>query len=129
MAKVTGIGGVFFKARDPKSLMEWYMKHLGFEQSFEGGTVFNWSGTGPGNNNTGTTTWSPFPESTKYFEPGTASFMVNYRVDDLRALLAQLKSEGIEEARPMEEMEYGKFGWILDPEGNCIELWEPAEGS
>jgi uncharacterized glyoxalase superfamily protein PhnB len=123
MAKVTGVGGVFFKARDPKKLMEWYMKHLGFEQSFEGGTVFL-CGNGPANS----TTWSPFPESTKYFEPGTASFMINYRVDNLRELLDQLKKEGIEEVRPSEEHEYGKFGWILDPEGNCLELWEPAEG-
>lgn len=122
MARVTGIGGIFFKARDPKALSAWYQKHLGFEQSFEGGTVFSWGGGG-------STVWSPFVQDTKYFEPGTASFMVNYRVDNLTELLAQLKSEGIEEARPMEEMEYGKFGWVLDPEGNCLELWEPAEGS
>ena len=123
MAKVTGIGGVFFKARDPKALMAWYSRHLGVEQSFETGSVFQWGGEVKGS-----TTWSPFPESTTYFQPGTASFMINYRVDNLADLLAQLKEQGIEEVRPMEESEFGKFACVLDPEGNAIELWEPAEG-
>jgi predicted enzyme related to lactoylglutathione lyase len=122
--RVTGIGGVFIKAQDPKALREWYSKHLGIHTENAGGTVFRW-GTPDQPNVDGKTAWSIFPATTKYFSPGHASFMVDYRVKDLRALLAALRSEGCEVDDKVDESVYGKFGWVVDPEGNRIELWEP----
>jgi predicted enzyme related to lactoylglutathione lyase len=127
MKRVTGIGGIFFKAKDPKALGAWYRDHLGIGVEEWGGAAFRWMS--PDNpSGTGTTIWSPFKEDTAYFAPSAASFMINYRVADLHALLAQLRAEGCDVDAKVEESEYGKFGWVVDPEGNKIELWEPPEG-
>ncbi len=127
MKRVTGIGGVFFKARDPKALGAWYKTHLGIDIAEWGGAVFTWKG--PDNpEGVGTTVWNPFPADTKYFAPSEAPFMINYRVADLHALLAALRAEGVHVEEKVEESEYGKFGWAVDPEGNKLELWQPPEG-
>ena len=126
MKRVTGIGGVFFKAKDPKALGEWYRIHLGLQVEAWGGVAFRWADAG--GSGQGTTIWSPFKEDTAYFAPSAASFMVNYRVDDLHALLAKLREEGCAVDDKVEESEYGKFGWVMDPEGNKLELWQPPEG-
>lgn len=127
MQRVTGIGGIFFKAKDPKALGAWYRDHLGIAVEEWGGAAFHW--VSPENpSGTGTTIWSPFKEDTNYFAPSAASFMINYRVADLHALLAQLRAEGCEVDAKVEESDYGKFGWVVDPEGNKIELWEPPKG-
>ena len=125
MKRVTGIGGIFFKSKDPKALGAWYRKHLGLDVSDWGGAVFKWGGQG---SPAGTTVWSPFKADTEYMHPGTASFMVNYRVEDLQALLAVLREEGCNVVDKTEDSEYGKFGWVIDPDGNKIELWQPPEG-
>lgn len=125
MKRVTGIGGIFFKANDPVALGAWYRDHLGLEVSDWGGAIFNWGGPG---SETGMTIWSAFKRDTKYLEPGTASFMINFRVADLHALLAALKAEGCNVEDRTEESEQGKFGWVIDPEGNKVELWEPPAG-
>ena len=128
MKRVTGIGGVFFKARDPKALGAWYRTHLGIGVEDWGGAAFRWKG--PDNpDGVGTTVWSPFAADTSYFAPSSAPFMINYRVHDLHALLAALRSEGCTVDDKVEESEYGKFGWVMDPEGNRIELWQPPAGS
>lgn len=127
MRRVTGIGGVFFKAKDPAALGEWYRTHLGLNVEPWGGVAFRWSdGAAAG---AGTTIWSPFKDDTAYFAPSTAGFMINYRVEDLHGLLAQLRAEGCAVEDRVEESEYGKFGWVIDPEGNKLELWQPPEGS
>jgi predicted enzyme related to lactoylglutathione lyase len=127
MARVTGIGGIFFKARDPKKLGAWYQEHLGMNVEEWGGVAFRWSS--PENpSGTGTTIWNPFEDKTSYFSPSEASFMINYRVADLHALLDQLRSEGCDVDPKVEESEYGKFGWVVDPEGNKLELWQPPAG-
>lgn len=127
MKRVTGIGGVFFKSKDPKALGAWYRKHLGIEVEPWGGAAFRWAS--PDNpSGTGTTVWSPFQEDSDYFAPSKATFMINYRVDDLHALLEQLRGEGCEVDAKVEESEFGKFGWVLDPEGNKVELWQPPVG-
>ncbi len=127
MKRVTGIGGIFFKAKDPKALGEWYRKHLGIDVAEWGGASFRWNG--PDNpTGTGSTTWSPFKADTTYFSPGSAPFMINYRVDDLHAVLAALRSEGVAVEEKTEESDYGKFGWAVDPEGNKFELWQPPAG-
>ena len=127
MKRVTGIGGVFFKSKDPKALREWYRKHLGLDVQAWGGVAFEWvTADNPGGR--GTTVWNPFPADTPYFEPGTASFMINFRVHDLHALLAALRLEGCDVDAKVEESEHGKFGWVQDPEGRRIELWQPPEG-
>jgi catechol 2,3-dioxygenase-like lactoylglutathione lyase family enzyme len=127
MKRVTGIGGIFFKCKDPKALGAWYREHLGIDVQEWGGAAFRWA-SADNPSGTGTTIWSPFKEETEYFGPGKASFMINYRVDDLHALLAQLRSEGCEVDAKVDESEYGKFGWVIDPDGNKIELWQPPEG-
>ena len=121
MKRVTGIGGIFFKARDHAALREWYRVHLGIDVQDWGGAVFNW-------HQPGTTTWSIFPQATDYFSPGTASFMINYRVDDLDSVLRELREEGCQVDERVEQSEYGRFGWVTDPEGNRLELWQPPEG-
>ncbi|MEY2168183.1 MULTISPECIES: VOC family protein [unclassified Rhodanobacter] len=127
MKRVTGIGGIFFKAKDPKALAEWYRVHLGVEVQAWGGAAFHWAS--PDNSSgTGTTAWNPFAADTDYFEPSQAPFMVNYRVVDLHALLAALRSEGCNVVDKVDESEFGKFGWVIDPEGNKAELWEPPAG-
>ena len=121
MKRVTGIGGIFFKAKDAPTLHAWYKRHLGIDVQSWGGAAFDWSGSG-------TTAFLIAPENTKQFAPSQASFMVNYRVDDLHALLKALKSEGCNVLEKVDESEYGKFGWVIDPEGNKVELWEPPAG-
>lgn len=123
MARATGIGGVFLKAHDPKELALWYAKHLGITLSDPRGAMFLWSDEVPAT--TGMTIWSLFPGDTKYFGTGRQTAMVNFRVDDLDALLLQLEAAGVWVDSKRENYEYGKFGWIMDPEGNRVELWEP----
>jgi len=128
MRRVTGIGGIFFKARDPAALAEWYRVHLGLAVESWGGVVFQWKS--PENpSGVGSTLWNPFKESTDYFAPSKASFMVNFRVEDLHGLLAALRTEGCQVDEKVEESEFGKFGWVMDPEGNKVELWQAPEGS
>jgi predicted enzyme related to lactoylglutathione lyase len=126
MQRVSGIGGIFFKAKDPKALGEWYRKHLGMDVQPWGGVVFEWAQDHQAG--TGTTIWSPFKDDTDYFAPSNAPFMVNFRVQDLHALLAALRAEGCSVDAKVEESEYGKFGWVMDPEGNRLELWQPPPG-
>ena len=123
MARVTGIGGVFLKAADPKALAAWYAKHLGLVLSEYGGVTFAWTDEVPAG--TGSTAWSTFPESSKYFGSGPQRSMINYRVDDLDALLMQLEVAGVAIDPKRDNASYGKFAWITDPEGNRLELWQP----
>ncbi|MDT8368151.1 MAG: VOC family protein [Longimicrobiales bacterium] len=127
MKRVTGIGGIFFKARDPAALGAWYKKHLGIDVQDWGGVAFRWTDE-EGMPRAGTTIWSMAAAESDPFAPGTASFMVNYRVADLHDLLAALRSEGCDVLEKTEDSEYGKFGWVIDPEGNKVELWQPPEG-
>ena len=125
MKRVTGIGGIFFSAKDPEALQAWYKTHLGIDVQEWGGTAFRWvneAGT-PAN---GTTVWSIGDGSS--FVPSNAPFMINYRVADLRALIEALRKEGCHVLDNVDESEYGKFGWVIDPEGNKVELWQPPEG-
>jgi predicted enzyme related to lactoylglutathione lyase len=126
MKRVTGIGGVFFKASDPAALRAWYRQHLGIDVQEWGGAVFHWKDEGE-RASSGSTTWSISPDDSRYFEPGTARFMINYRVADLRGLLETLRTEGCRVMDEMEESEFGLFGWVIDPEGNKVELWQPPE--
>ncbi|MBQ0945231.1 VOC family protein [Ideonella sp. 4Y16] len=126
MRRVTGIGGIFFKARDPQALAAWYRTHLGLAVDDWGGVAFRWADDNPAG--AGTTIWTPFKDDTAYFAPSTAPFMVNFRVEDLHGLLAALRAEGCQVLDKVEESEYGKFGWVLDPEGNKLELWQPPPG-
>jgi len=123
LKRVTGIGGFFFKSTDSKKLVEWYGKHLGFNTDAYGST-FMWK---DGDGTDCSTQWSPFADDTTYFAPSEKPFMQNFRVADLENLLKKLKEEGVTIVGNMETYEYGKFGWILDPEGNKIELWEPND--
>ncbi|MHA1959582.1 MAG: VOC family protein [Candidatus Thorarchaeota archaeon] len=126
MARVLGIGGVFFKSRDPKKLQEWYVENLGFKPEDEGVVIFKWSELGKVKRRA-YTLWGPFPDDTKYFEPSKASSMINFVVDDLDGMLESLRSKGVDVDKHIEEHQEGRFGWIVDPEGNKIELWEPPE--
>jgi predicted enzyme related to lactoylglutathione lyase len=123
MKRVTGIGGIFFKTKDPKATNEWYKTHLGFDTT-PYGTSFEWL-KAEDSTKKGLTQWNPFAETTKYFEPSVKEFMINYRVDNLEALVEALKKEGITIVDNIENSEYGKFVHILDNDGNKIELWEP----
>ena len=123
MKKVTGIGGIFFKCKDAAKLNEWYKTHLGFDTS-PYGTTFEWPQS-TDSTEKGSTQWSPFAESTTYFAPSTKDFMINYRVENLEALVLQLKVEGVTILDEIENSEYGKFIHIMDIEGNKLELWEP----
>ncbi|SDR01185.1 Catechol 2,3-dioxygenase [Pseudoxanthomonas sp. CF385] len=125
MKRVTGIGGIFFKSADPKALSAWYRDHLGLDTSEWGGAIFPWGGEG---SPSGMTIWSPFKQDTTYMAPSTASFMINFRVADLDALLAVLRAEGCNVVGDPQVSEQGKFGWVLDPEDNKVELWEPPAG-
>jgi predicted enzyme related to lactoylglutathione lyase len=127
MKRVTGIGGIFFKAKDPVALRTWYQKHLGIDVQDWGGAAFRWADA-EGNSTAGTTIWNVSDASGNYFAPSTSSFMVNYRVADLHALVHELRKEGCNVLDKTEESEYGKFGWVIDPEGNKVELWEPPVG-
>jgi predicted enzyme related to lactoylglutathione lyase len=124
--RVTGIGGVFLKARDPASLLGWYREHLGVEPEPGGeAVVFSWQRT-EGPDRPGSTTWAIFPSDTDYF--GDAGSMINYRVARLDQMLAQLRAAGAEVDERVEESRLGRFGWATDPEGNRFELWEPPPG-
>jgi len=123
--KVTGIGGIFFKCKDPKKLREWYETNLGLNTN-EYGAVFEWR-QGADTTKKGFTQWSPFTEKTKYFEPSTKDFMINYRVENIEELIDQLQKRGVIITDTIETVEYGKFVHIMDIEGNKIELWEPND--
>jgi predicted enzyme related to lactoylglutathione lyase len=125
MKKVTGIGGIFFKCKDPNKMREWYKTHLGLNTN-QYGTVFEWR-QATDSTKKGYTQWSPFAETTKYFEPSTKDFMINYRVANLEALVEELKKEGVTIADKIEIVDYGKFVHIIDIEGNKVELWEPND--
>ena len=123
--KVTGIGGIFFKCKDPKKMREWYKTNLGLNTN-EYGAVFEWR-QGTDTTQKGFTQWSPFSEKTKYFEPSTRDFMINYRVENIEELVGQLQKSGVLVTDTIETYEYGKFVHIMDIEGNKIELWEPND--
>jgi predicted enzyme related to lactoylglutathione lyase len=125
MKKVTGIGGIFFKCKDPKAVNEWYKTHLGFNTT-PYGTSFEWRQE-EDSTKKGITQWTPFAENTKYFEPSAKEFMINYRVENLVALVEELKKEGVTVLDKIESYDYGKFIHILDIEGNKVELWEPVD--
>ena len=122
---VTGLGGMFFKAKNPETLKEWYDQHLGFKTD-QYGQMFRWIQCEEPQKS-GSTQWSIMPNDTKYFSPGEKPYMLNYRVGNLVNLLEKLDREGVELVGEMEEFDYGKFGWVMDPEGNKIELWEPVD--
>lgn len=124
MAKVTGIGGVFFKTEDPRALTDWYVEHLGLPVDDDGFVVLWW-----GDSAKGSTVWGPFPADTTSFDwPPGVQWMINYRVDDLDALLAQLRAQGVETDDETFEDMNGRFGHCWDPEGNRIQLWQPHPG-
>jgi catechol 2,3-dioxygenase-like lactoylglutathione lyase family enzyme len=123
MKRVTGIGGIFFKAKDPETLYQWYEKHLGIKRE-HGFVMLSWKqedGEEPGY-----TLLNINPQTTKYYEPSTSSFMLNFRVADMQGLLSALQQEGVK-IEKQEDSEYGKFAWVMDPEGNKVELWEPPK--
>ncbi len=124
MKKVTGIGGIFFKCKDAKKIREWYKNHLGMDTNDYGAT-FEWREEGSPDIK-GSTQWSPFAENTSYFEPSKKDFMINYRVENLEVLVQELQKEGVTIVDKIESYDYGKFVHIIDPEGNKVELWEPA---
>jgi len=127
MKRVTGIGGIFFSAKDPVALRAWYRQHLGIDVQDWGGTAFTWTDAA-GAPTGGMTVWSIGADDGKHFAPSKAAFMVNYRVDDLTALLQALRDEGCNVLEKTDDGDYGKFGWVMDPEGNKVELWQPPEG-
>jgi predicted enzyme related to lactoylglutathione lyase len=127
--RVTGIGGIFFQAENPGKLYAWYEKHLGIRSEPNGqGAMLHWR-EDENPERRGMTVWALFEKNSKYFEPSRAPFMLNYRVDDLDALLEALRAEGVEIDPKHEDYPYGRFAWITDPEGNKIELWEPPKES
>jgi predicted enzyme related to lactoylglutathione lyase len=126
MKRVIGIGGVFFKCKNPKKLLEWYHRHLGIPVSGDSGGIFEWREKDD-RSHIAHTVWGPFKNKTTYFQPSKKQFMLNYRVQDLEALLKRLRDEGVKVVGEVEKYDYGKFGWIMDPEGNKIELWEPND--
>jgi predicted enzyme related to lactoylglutathione lyase len=124
MKKVTGIGGVFFKAQDPEKIKQWYKDHLGINAGAYG-AVFEWREESAPETK-GATAWNPFKDNTQYFEPSTKEFMINYRVENIEALVAELRTQGVTILDDIATYDYGKFVHVLDIEGNKIELWEPA---
>jgi predicted enzyme related to lactoylglutathione lyase len=126
MKRVTGIGGIFFKAKNPKTLQAWYKLHLGIDVQEWGGAAFTWADS-EGRPYAGTTIWSIGADG-DHFAPSAAPFVINYRVADVKALLQVLRDEGCKVLDKFDDSEYGKFGWVLDPEGNKVELWEPPAG-
>ncbi|HEY0895012.1 MAG TPA: VOC family protein [Sphingobacteriaceae bacterium] len=125
LRKVTGIGGIFFKCKDPKKMRAWYEKHLGLHTN-QYGAVFEWY-QGADSTKKGFTTWGPFSEKTTYFKPSDKDYMINYRVADLEALVKELRKGGVSVLDSIETYDYGKFVHILDAEGNKVELWEPND--
>ena len=127
MKRVTGIGGVFFTAKNATALQGWYKAHLGIDVQDWGGAAFTWADAS-GNPIRGTTIWSIGRADGDHFAPSKSPFMINYRVDDLAALLEALRAEGCNVLEKTDDSEYGKFGWVIDPEGNKVELWQPPPG-
>lgn len=127
MKRVTGIGGIFFYAKDPAALRAWYKTHLGIDVQDWGGTAFGWADAA-GNPMKGTTVWSIAAADGNLFAPSKSAFMINYRVENLSALLQALREEGCNVLDKVDDSEYGKFGWVVDPEGNKVELWQPPPG-
>lgn len=127
MKRVTGIGGIFFKAKDAPALQAWYKQHLGIDVQDWGGTAFSWADA-EGKPTGGMTTWAIAAQDGEQFVPSAAPFMINYRVEDLHALVAALKAEGCHVLDKIDESDFGKFAWVLDPEGNKVELWQPPAG-
>jgi predicted enzyme related to lactoylglutathione lyase len=125
MKRVTGLGGVFFKCDDPEKMKEWYKNHLGIDAG-QYGAVFKWRSP-EDKEIMCTTAWNPFSRKSEYFAPSRKEHMFNYRVENLRELIDALRAEGVEIVGEIQEYDYGKFGWIMDPEGNKIELWEPVD--
>src|SRR4051812_46684056 len=125
MKRVIGIGGIFFKAEDPASLRKWYQQHLGLEVNEWGAIFREETGNESKAKREAYITWSPFEAATTYFQPSQKPFMINFRVHDLASLLDALRREGVTVDDKAEESELGKFGWVMDPEGNRVELWEP----
>lgn len=123
--KVTGIGGIFFKCKDPKKVKEWYKENLGINTN-EYGAVFEWY-QGADSTKKGFTQWGTFNETTDYFAPSTKEFMINYRVEDIEALVKELKQNNVNILDTIQSVSYGKFVHILDIEGNKIELWQPND--
>ena len=124
MARVTGVGGVFFKSKgDNKALAAWYEKHLGMTPEGWGGVILKWPDDKA--DDKGLTVWHVAGSDSKWFSPSDSSFMINYRVDDLDGLLAQLRADGVEIVGDPQSDDNGKFAWIMDPDGNKVELWEP----
>lgn len=123
--RVNGIGGIFFKTEDPKKIQDWYDQHLGLKFEGKGYNSFLWKDHKTGEN--GRTEFSFFKKDTDYMHPSTSPFMINFRVKNLEALIEKLKAEGVTVVGEIQSYPYGKFGWILDPDGNKIELWEPVE--
>ena len=127
MKRVTGIGGIFFKAKDVKGTCAWYKTHLGIDVQDWGGAAFDWVGD-DGKPAGGTTAWNVSAMDSEQYAPSISSFMINYRVADLDALLEALRAEGCNVVGDSQDSEYGKFGWVMDPEGNKVELWQPPPG-
>lgn len=127
MKRVIGIGGIFFNSPDPVSLRAWYKEHLGIDVQEWGGAVFKWADP-EGVPTAGTTVWTVGDANGNSFAPSTAPFMINYRVADLHALVEVLRAEGCTVLDRVDDSEYGKFAWIIDPDGNKVELWEPPAG-
>ena len=125
MEKVMGFGGIFFKAKDPEMLRAWYAENLGIDVQPWGGAIFPWEHNDPYGD--AYSVWMPFEETSDYFEPSTRPFMVNFRVADLDAMMAQLITNGCLVEERMANSSQGRFGWVIDPEGNRIELWEPPQ--
>ena len=125
MKRVTGIGGIFFKTKDPKSTKDWYARHLGFNIDAWGAAFITKKVDEPDKN--AYLQWSPFPHDTDYFEPSQKEFMINYRVENLEKLVGVLKDEGVTICDEIASYDYGKFVHILDNDGNKIELWEPID--
>lgn len=128
MKRVTGIGGVFLKAEDPKKLYQWYEKHLGIKPESDGIPIFRWR-EDQNPEKKGMTIFSFFPKDTKYFEPSRSPVMLNFRVENLDEVLKLLEKEGVEIDPKREDSEYGRFAWVMDPDGNRVELWEPPKSN
>lgn len=126
MARVTGIGGIFFKAKDDEGLKRWYGEQLGIKFQEGNVAVFQWRDHDDPKRE-GSTVWNAFPKDTRYFDPSPAPFMVNFRVNGLDDLLDKLRKSGAQVDPKVETYDYGRFAWVMDPEGNRIELWEPVE--
>jgi len=125
--RVTGVGGIFFKCKDPNAMSNWYHEHLGLQTGKFGTTFESRQADDPAKK--AFLQWAPFNEKTKYFQPSTKDFMINYRVQNLDRLVAQLKAEGVQVVDEIQAVDYGKFVHIMDPEGNKIELWEPNDAA